>query len=225
MTEQEWLTAIDPHYLFKKVHGFMFERKLRLFAIACCNRVSTLCNDSLAMNWLSVAEMYADGQAQKPQRQNAEGEAHRAGTVNGYLVVCTLHKRANEAASRSSSFSADAVARAAVPEFFESTKDTEKWSRVLRSERQKEFNAQADLLRDIFGNPFRPITLLPEWRTSTVLALATGIYEEKAFDRMPILADALGDAGCDNEEILQHCRSETVHTRGCFVVDLILGKE
>ena len=83
----------------------------------------------------------------------------------------------------------------------------------------------AMFLRDIFGNPFRPVTLLPEWRTSTVLALATGIYEEKAFDRMPILADALQDSGCTNEDILNHCRSETVHTRGCWCVDLLLSKE
>jgi hypothetical protein len=81
---------------------------------------------------------------------------------------------------------------------------------------------QCDLLRDII--PFRPVTILPEWRTSTVLALATGIYEEKAFDRMPILADALQDSGCSNEDILNHCRSETVHTRGCWALDLVLGK-
>ena len=61
------------------------------------------------------------------------------------------------------------------------------------------------------GNPFRPITLNPSWLTSTVLALANGIYEEKAFDRMPILADALQDAGCDNEDILNHCRQPGEH--------------
>jgi hypothetical protein len=80
------------------------------------------------------------------------------------------------------------------------------------------------LIRDIFGNPFRPITLNPSWLTSTVIALVTGIYSEKAFDRMPILADALQDAGCDNEEVLNHCRSEGQHCRGCWCVDLVLGK-
>jgi hypothetical protein len=81
-----------------------------------------------------------------------------------------------------------------------------------------------NLLHDVFGNPFRPISINPEWLTSTVVALATGIYEEKAFDRMPILADALQDAGCSNEDILNHCRGPGPHTRGCFVIDLILGK-
>ncbi|MBP3957292.1 hypothetical protein J8F10_18765 [Gemmata sp. G18] len=84
--------------------------------------------------------------------------------------------------------------------------------------------AQVELLRDIFGNPFRPLTFDLAWLTSDVLALAHGIYEERAFDRVPILADALQDAGCDNTDILSHCRSEGAHVRGCWVVDLVLGK-
>jgi hypothetical protein len=81
------------------------------------------------------------------------------------------------------------------------------------------------LFREVFGNPFRSAPISPAWLTSTVVALARGIYEEKAFDRMPILADALQDAGCDNEDILTHCRETSVaHVRGCWVVDRILGK-
>jgi hypothetical protein len=80
------------------------------------------------------------------------------------------------------------------------------------------------LVRCILGNPFRPATLDPNWKTSTVLALARGIYDERAFDRLPILADALQDAGCDNEEMLSHCRGDGPHARGCWVVDLVLGK-
>jgi hypothetical protein len=64
----------------------------------------------------------------------------------------------------------------------------------------------------------------PTWRTSDVLTLARGIYDERAFDRMPILADALQDAGCTNDDILSHCRDTTPHARGCWVVDLVLGK-
>jgi hypothetical protein len=83
---------------------------------------------------------------------------------------------------------------------------------------------QVDVLREIFGNPFRPITLDPSWLTSTVLALAQGIYDEKAFDRMPILADALQDAGCDNEDILNHCQGGDIHVRGCWMIDLLLAR-
>jgi hypothetical protein len=81
-------------------------------------------------------------------------------------------------------------------------------------------------LHDIFGPlPFREVLVSPEWLTSDVLALARGIYAEKAFDRMPILADALQDAGCDNDELLSHCRHENwEHVRGCWALELVLGK-
>jgi hypothetical protein len=82
----------------------------------------------------------------------------------------------------------------------------------------------ADLARDIFGNPFRPVALDQRWLTSSVLDLARAIYDERAFERMPILADALMDAGCGSEEIIQHCRGDRPHVRGCWAVDLILGK-
>jgi hypothetical protein len=80
------------------------------------------------------------------------------------------------------------------------------------------------ILRDIFGNPFRPVTFDPRWRTSDVVGLAQAIYDDKAFERMPILADALMDAGCDEEQIIAHCRGDGSHVRGCWVVDLVLGK-
>lgn len=84
---------------------------------------------------------------------------------------------------------------------------------------------QTPLLREVFGNPFRPVTFSPEWRTDTAVSLARQMYESRGFSAMPILADALQDAGCDNEEILGHCRSPGPHVRGCWVVDLVLGKE
>ncbi len=83
---------------------------------------------------------------------------------------------------------------------------------------------QLKLFHEIIPNPFRPISLDPAWLTSDVLALARGIYDERAFDRMPILADALQDAGCDNDNVLSHCRGDSPHARGCWVVDLVLGK-
>jgi hypothetical protein len=84
---------------------------------------------------------------------------------------------------------------------------------------------QPGLLRDIFGNPFRPVTLDPSWLTSPVRQLAKGIYSDRAFDRMPILADALQDAGCDNEDELNHLRNDGPHVRGYWALDLILVKE
>jgi hypothetical protein len=87
-----------------------------------------------------------------------------------------------------------------------------------------ERRVQATLIRDIFGNPFRPVTFSPAWRTDAVLTLARQMYDSRDFSAMPILADALQDAGCDNEDILNHCRSDGPHVRGCWVADLVLGK-
>ncbi len=82
------------------------------------------------------------------------------------------------------------------------------------------------LVREILGNPYRPVTFSPSWRTDTVLAIARQVYESRDFSAMPILADALQDAGCEDEDVLIHCRDATVaHVRGCWVVDLVLGKE
>ncbi|WP_315854050.1 hypothetical protein [Gemmata palustris] len=83
----------------------------------------------------------------------------------------------------------------------------------------------ATIIRDIFGNPFRPVAFSPSWRTSTAIAIASQMYESRDFSAMPILADALQDAGCDNANVLDHCRSPGPHVRGCWVVDLVLGKE
>jgi hypothetical protein len=82
----------------------------------------------------------------------------------------------------------------------------------------------AALLRDILGNPFRPVEFDAGWPTSTVVSLAHAIYQERAFERMPILADALEDAGCTNADFLNHCRQPGEHVRGCWVVDLVLDK-
>jgi hypothetical protein len=80
-------------------------------------------------------------------------------------------------------------------------------------------------IREFFGNPFRPVALDPRWHTSDVVGLARAIYDDKAFERMPILADALMDAGCEDEQVIGHCRGDGRHERGCWVVDLVLGKE
>jgi hypothetical protein len=107
-------------------------------------------------------------------------------------------------------------ARAGIP-----SEDVPAW----RERRRVENARQAALLQDIAGQPFRPVTPPRAWLTGNVTALAQTIYDERAFDRLPILADALEDAGCDNADMLNHCRRPGEHVRGCWVVDLVLGKE
>jgi hypothetical protein len=89
-------------------------------------------------------------------------------------------------------------------------------------------SALADLVREVFGNPFRPVGLDPTclaWHDRTVPRLARTIYEERRFDDLPVLADALEEAGCADAALLEHCRSAGVHVRGCWALDAILGHE
>ncbi len=91
-----------------------------------------------------------------------------------------------------------------------------------------ERKAQACLVRDVFGNPFRKVAVDPAWlgwKDGTMVKLAQGIYDDRAFDRLPVLADALEEAWCDNGSILAHCRQPGEHVRGCWALDLCLGKE
>jgi hypothetical protein len=131
---------------------------------------------------------------------------------------------ATQASQGAANAVADVVLRAGMERAGESG-EFEEVVEAVEAARHVEWQAQTDLARDIFGNPFRPATVDPAWRTSTVVALARGMYESRDFGAMPILADALQDAGCDNEDILNHCRGPGPHIRGCWVVDLVLGKE
>jgi hypothetical protein len=104
------------------------------------------------------------------------------------------------------------------------------WAVNVARGRSKSFDALlAEMVaraHDVFGNPFRPVAFSPAWRTDTAVALARQVYESREFSAMPILADALQDAGCDNEAILNHCRSSSVtHVRGCWAIDLVLNRE
>lgn len=100
-----------------------------------------------------------------------------------------------------------------------------RWARNKPVEPGVSAARQAGFLRDLFGNPFRPVAFNSDWRTDTVVALARQVYGAYEFGAMPILADALQDAGCDSDDILNHCRSDGPHVRGCWVCDLVLVKE
>jgi hypothetical protein len=99
-----------------------------------------------------------------------------------------------------------------------------KWAYDPEREQLAESRAQAEMLRDIIGNPFQSVAFFPSWRTDTALSLARQMYESRDFGAMPILADALQDAGCVNSAILDHCRGPGLHVRGCWVVDAVHDK-
>lgn len=83
---------------------------------------------------------------------------------------------------------------------------------------------ECDLIRCVFGNPYRRTGTDPAWRTEAAVGLARGVYESRDFGPMPVLADALEDAGCTAADVLGHCRAGGPHARGCWVVDGLLGR-
>jgi hypothetical protein len=215
MTEAEWLAATDPMPMLEFLKGKPSDRKLRLVACACVHRLGGHLKDERSKQALELAERFADGTANKAELRRAR-QAVRAAQEG---LVLDLKRRAEGSAYEVVALAAtekDFVK--AIPESWPVARLQATGIRVAREP------FPSILLREIIGNPFRPITLNPSWLTSTVLALATGIYDEKGFDRLPILADALQDADCDNEEILNHFRQPGEHCRGCWALDLVLGK-
>jgi hypothetical protein len=216
MTEAEWLTYGQPDNLLGHLQNHprnVSERKLRMYCCARLRRVwRSLGPKSGARRLAEFAEAYADGLGTTAERAHAEAEAKRlVGTIKAYNTKNVLH-------ALWWSLAEQIDAHACMPigwgtEF------------LGAGDREAKRAAGAHLLRDIFGNPFRPVAFDPRWRTADVLALARGIYDERAFDRLQLLADALMDAGCDHEDVLAHCRGDGPHVRGCWVVDLVLGKE
>jgi hypothetical protein len=87
------------------------------------------------------------------------------------------------------------------------------------------WTVQASLLRCLFGNSFRPVPFHPDWRTPAVLSIARRAHAARDFEALPVLADALEDAGCDSAELLAHCRAGGKHWRGCWAIDAVLGRE
>jgi hypothetical protein len=187
--------------------GVASHRKIRLFGVGCCRKVLHLLTDDRSWKAVEVAERLADQQAVDEDRQRARTASHAA--ITSYPRPPHGPSRATYGVTHSDAWQAAYDA----------------WQYAVRSDSFQEYHA-AQLLRCIFGPlPFRSITLDPSWLTPTVTSLATAIYEERAFDRLAILADALEDSACTNQEVLSHLRSGGEHSRGCWPVDLILGRE
>ncbi len=240
MTEREWLNETDPQKLVSFVGRFRpSERKLRHYATAGCRRIWHLLRDERSRTAVEVAEQFADGRATEDARERAWTAADEA-TTDVWLAT-EENERGQVSNWDSANMSVTAASNAVGPPedfvgpkaelFYLAANPIEaRMLEVLEQGHNADATVAAErvihlgLLRDIFGNPFRPVSLDPAWLTSDVLALARGIYDERAFDRTPILADALQDAGCDNDDVLNHCRGDGPHVRGCWAVDLLLGK-
>jgi hypothetical protein len=210
MNEREWLECTDPRSMLEFLRGKASDRKLRLFACAY-GRAYRESQHLLGPTTVAVAERYADGLA-SAQEMASERRRWAVSPEETGPVAPSAYDGAWEAvdwltrAERLMRIDPDAMRH-----FPTATYDVLKRSVLL--------------LRDIVGNPFRPAPVEAAWLTTNVVALAQGIYHECGFDRMPILADALEDAGCTNADMLEHCRKSEGHVRGCWLVDLLLGKK
>ena len=216
MTEAEWLAATELYGMLNWLRDAANERKLRLFASECFRRMGRALPDSRQHRAVETLSELAEGTATHADRSEASRHARQAcyefpsrieaqfdGTEDDLHFVGLMLYR--EFASRWIGHHASMACGGLVDGAAEQSR-------------------QHALLRDIFGNPFRTVTFAPEWRTDTAVSLARTMYDQREFSAMPILADALQDAGCDNHEILTHCREDGMHVRGCWVVDLVLGK-
>jgi hypothetical protein len=253
MTEAEWLTCTDPRPMLEFLPGKASDRKLRLFAVACRRSVWDLLFDTAFHQLIVLAEQHADqpegnnpfrlaehiitrpegwtgGRFHIDECNAEEAVLHVAGVPPGAVLGFTCDGRiilADARFSRSwellqpvrmARYTSELVASALARQ--------EEDGRVDMAQSRQEHSR---FLRCLFGQvPFRLSLHLPPailaWNGGTVRKIAQPIYDECAFDRMPILADALEGAGCDNADILNHCREPGYHVRGCWIVDLLLGK-
>jgi hypothetical protein len=217
MTEADWLSAEQPPRMLDFLGRKAAVRPRRLFACACVRRIWHLLADPRSRRAVEVAEAFADGEATREARQAALREAKAASRLD-----------------RSQLWSPSDAAEILL---LQSTEDISTAARAVAAASfagvppDAERAAQSALVRDIFGNPFRPFALDHACLTPTVLSLTAAAYEARSLPsgeleaaRLAILADALEEAGCAAEDVLAHLRGPGPHVRGCAALDLMLGK-
>lgn len=239
MTDEEWVVSNNPAHLLSGLGPRVSPRKLRLFAVACCHRIEGLLKDPRSKEAVRAAEEMAEGKRapdafgrawlarneRLTQKERYAAEA-AACAIDGTLAlggpppseasgVWFSAKKAAENAMSAAACAPDAPAGDPLAE------------RSLPAE-AAEKRAQCALLRDIFAGlrPHPPLDpAIRAWHGGMVTQLARVIYDTQDFEALPILADALEDAGCTDAALLAHCRGPGPHVRGCWAVDLVLGKE
>jgi hypothetical protein len=212
MTEAEWLACDDAWSLLNFLRTTLRApvRKMRLVFCAACRDVWDELTDPRYRRAVEVAELFAD----KLVGDDERAAAWDAVATNGASRSDPLRKATMLTVGRNMT----------APNCLHYL------SRPRAGHDANELRARTGvrdvvLIRDIFGNPFRPVSFDPAWRTDTAVALARTMYDSREFSAMPILADALQDAGCEDEQILTHCRdANQLHVRGCWVCDLVLNK-
>jgi hypothetical protein len=249
MNETKWLACRNPQPMLSFLNGRASERKLRLFAVACCRRGGAA-GTAAGRGVLAVVERFADGLASREElamaARKAGGPARSAAAAQLVGGGASASRLAGEAAgqraygliyacyTRNPAARARAIRRAVKELGYPNPSRIDARDAYLTAE-DEERKRQTVILRDLFGNPFRPIQIDQawlRWNAGTVIQLARLAYDERALPsglldtgRLALLADALEDAGCPDAEMLQHLRGSASHARGCWVVDAILSKD
>jgi hypothetical protein len=243
MTEAEWLACTDSKAMLAFLRGKASDRKLRLFTAARCRLFRHDCDDWWPIDTrrfqeaVDAAEQFSDGLCPAEQLtrfhrpwDEFSGDLHSQ-TIDphGGSTVLLPDSLGPVLVQIVSSPEAGSAARGALYD------DLQSYFIGTWKDGRQERRAECQLLQEVFGNPFRPVSLNPAWLTwndGTVRRLAEAIYQERELPsghldltRLAVLADALEDAGCADPDLLGHLRGPGPHVRGCWAVDLLLGKE
>lgn len=227
LTEAAWLAGDDAKHMLASLEDAASIRKLRLLAVAAMRRLWGRLTEAERLA-LDTLEQFADGRAtladmERCRSKLADPRSEYWGVFDQVLerIVDPRHARSSHLASGVLTVLHEAIY---VPGHYSSTGNHSpaEWARREEGNRRT-----VEAIRDIFGNPYRSIAIEPawlHWNGGTVPAVARAIYDERRFDHLPILGDALEEAGCCNEQILLHCRAPGIHFRGCWLIDLLLDR-
>lgn len=234
MTEAEWVACEDPTPMLEFLRGRVSNRKLRLMAVACCRLVWDELTPATQAA-VAAAELYADRALSRRGMRSAQRAAYEEFCVSeggwgakhaaGYFAADWNNWEAVTGAARCARLlypkpPAYLRVRAAARPTREMLDASIKACAELK---RGVARLQADTLR-CCCRPFRRATARAAWLTSTVVSLAESVYAGRTYHHLPALADALENSGCVDELVLGHCRAGGPHVRGCWVIDLLLGK-
>jgi hypothetical protein len=212
MTEAEWGACREPALMFMLLAQRVRPRKARLFAVVCCRIAWSAFRDQRTRNLIDVTERFADRTASRAEMRVAAKAALAA------ELEAARHAESQEGLAAWHAASAAAILSGTGEwDAMDAANVSFKLAMVLDRARQ------AEVIRELFGNPFRPVERAAAWRTEQAVALAHAAYATRDFSAMPLLAEALQHAGCSETSLLAHCREPSPHYRGCWVVDLLLG--
>ena len=223
MTEAEWLASNNINVMLASLIN-PSQRKIRLFACACVRQIWHLLTDDRSRNAVQVAERYADDAATNSERIEAANAAYVAYANAANVAYAATNVAYAAYATAYAAADATTAARAAATAAYADVNGT-----YVAANATNATNAavQASLLREIFGNPFRPSIIDPawwQWDDGCIANMVLSAYKEECWDTLPIIADALEDAGCTSQPLLEHLRTPGCHVKGCWAVDALVGR-